>query len=82
MYLTNAKTTVASSRFPGSASPPRFAELPLDGLYVSPANVRSHGAASDWNRTDPPHGAAILKLLEWIETHPTVSLTPTSQAAP
>ena len=39
-------------------------------------------AANDWNPKDPPHGWAILKLLEWIETHPTVSLTPTTQAAP
>jgi hypothetical protein len=51
-------------------------------VFRTPEMGDWRGAASDWNRTDPPHGAAILKLLEWIETHPTVSLTPTSQAAP
>ena len=45
MYLTN--TTGAGSRFPGPAHPPRFAELPLHQLYVSPANVRAHGADQD-----------------------------------
>ena len=45
MYLTN--TTGAGSRFPGPAHPPRFAELPLHQLYVSPANARAHGADQD-----------------------------------
>ena len=45
MYLTN--TTGAGSRFPGPAHPPRFAELPLHQLYVSPTNVRAHGADQD-----------------------------------
>lgn len=40
----NAKKTTASTGFPGPANPPHFAELPLDRLYVSPANVRAHGA--------------------------------------
>ena len=50
MYLTSAKTakkTAAGSRFPGPAHPPRFAELPLDQLHVSGANVRAHGADQD-----------------------------------
>ena len=36
MYLAN--TTGADSRFPGPAHPPRFAELPLHQLHVSPTN--------------------------------------------
>ena len=47
MYLANAKKTAAAARFPGPAHPPRFAELPLDQLHVSPANVRAHGADQD-----------------------------------
>ncbi len=47
MYLANAKKTAAAARFPGPAHPPRFAELPLDQLHVSPANVRAHGADRD-----------------------------------
>ena len=45
MYLAN--TTGADSRFPGPAHPPHFAELPLDQLHVSGANVRAHGADQD-----------------------------------
>ena len=42
--MYDVKTAVAGSRFPGSAKPTCFAELPLDRLYASPANVRARDA--------------------------------------
>ena len=45
--MYDVKTAVAGSRFPGSAKPTCFAELPLDRLYASPANVRAREDAEN-----------------------------------